>query len=69
MQAVGVNITERVKVKLKPVMPQNFLIDPVATSIEEAMGVAIDEFVSLHQVELSAGTGCVQRRIRRYCCS
>jgi len=33
-------------------MPQNFLIDPVATSVEEAMGVAIDEFVSLHQVEL-----------------
>ena len=43
LQAVGVNITERVKVKLKPVMPQNFLIDPVATSIEEAMGV-VDTF-------------------------
>ena len=52
LQAVGVNIQERVKVKLKPVMPQNFLIDPVSTSVEEAMGVAIDEFVSLHQVEL-----------------
>jgi len=52
LQAVGVNIQERVKVKLKPVMPQNFLIDPVSTSIEDAMGVAIDEFVSLHQVEL-----------------
>ena len=33
-------------------MPQNFLIDPVATSIEDAMGVAIDEFVSMHSVEL-----------------
>ena len=52
LQAVGVNITERVKVKLKPVLPQNFLIDPVATSVEDAMGVAVDEFVSLHQVEL-----------------
>ena len=52
LQAVGVTIQDRVKVKLKPVMPQNFLIDPVATSVEEAMGVAIDEFVSLHQVEL-----------------
>ena len=52
LQAVGVNITERVKVKLKPVLPQNFLIDPVATSVEDALGVAIDEFVSLHQVEL-----------------
>ena len=52
LQAVGVNITDRVKVKLKPVLPQNFLIDPVATSVEDAMGVAIDEFVSMHQVEL-----------------
>ena len=52
LTAVGVNITNRVTVKLKPVMPQNFLIDPVATSIEEAMGVAIDEFVSKHSVEM-----------------
>jgi len=51
LQAVGVNITERVVVKLKPVMPQNFLIDPVATSIDDAMGVAIDEFVGSHHVE------------------
>ena len=51
LQAVGVNITDRVKVKLKPVLPQNFLIDPVATSVEDALGVAIDEFVSMHQVE------------------
>ena len=52
LQAVGVQITERVAIKLKPVLPQNFLIDPVATSIEDAMGVAIDEFVSRHSVEL-----------------
>ena len=52
LQAVGVNITDRVKVKLKPILPQNFLIDPVATSVEDAMGVAVDEFVSKHQVEL-----------------
>ena len=52
LQAVGVTMQDRVKVKLKPVLPQNFLIDPVATSVEDAMGVAIDEFVSRHQVEL-----------------
>ena len=52
LQAVGVSIQERVKVKLKPVLPQNFLIDPVATSIDDALGVCIDEFVSRHQVEL-----------------
>ena len=52
LTAVGVNITDRVVVKLKPVLPQNFLIDPIATSVEDAMGVAIDEFVSKHSVEL-----------------
>jgi hypothetical protein len=52
LQAVGVNVTDRVVVKLKPVLPQNFLIDPVATTVEDAMGVAVDEFVSKHSVEL-----------------
>ena len=52
LQAVGVNITDKVKVKLKPVLPQNFLIDPVATAVEDALGVAVDEFVSRHQVEM-----------------
>ena len=52
MEAVGVNIQDRFVVKLRPVMPQNFLIDPVATSIDDALGVAIDEYVPLHQVEI-----------------
>ena len=51
MQAVGVNIIDRTCVKLRPVMPQNFLIDPVATSIESALGCAVDEFVPSHSVE------------------
>ena len=51
LTAVGVNISTRNVVKLRPVMPQNFLIDPVATSVDEALGVAIDEFVSSHLVE------------------
>ncbi len=57
LTAVGVNITDRLVVKLKPVLPQNFLIDPVATSIEDAMGVAIDEFVSSHSVEIMQEQG------------
>ena len=52
LQAVGVNIEDRVVVRLKPIMPQNFLIDPIATSVDDAMGVAIDEFVSLHHVQM-----------------
>jgi len=51
LQAVGVNIVDRTCVKLRPVMPQNFLIDPVATDIDSALGCAIDEFVSSHLVE------------------
>ena len=57
MQAVGVNISDRFVVKLRPVLPQNFLIDPVATNIDEALGVAIDEFVPIHQVEQDIESG------------
>lgn len=63
LQAVGVNVTDRVVVKLKPVLPQNFLIDPVATSIEDAMGVAIDEFVSKHSVELMQEQGIYREAV------
>lgn len=48
--AIGVQETERVCVKLKPVNPKNFLIDPNADSIEDAMGVAIEKYVSLHKI-------------------
>ncbi len=51
LTAVGVNIVDMTCVKLRPVMPQNFLIDPLATSIEEALGCAVDEFVPMHSVE------------------
>jgi len=52
MQAVGVTVKPRTVVKVRPILPQNFLIDPVASSIEDALGVAIDEFVPKHQVEI-----------------
>jgi len=51
MEAVGVNVSKRTLVRLRPILPQNFRIDPVATNIEEALGVAIDEFVGSHLVE------------------
>ncbi len=52
MLQVGVNETERMIVKLKPVLPQNFLIDPIATSVEDSIGVAVDEYVSPHTIKL-----------------
>jgi hypothetical protein len=48
--AYGVQEKEYFCVKINPVNPKNFLIDPNATSIEDAMGVAIEKFVSIHKV-------------------
>ena len=46
----GVKEEVHVVVNLNPINPQNFIIDPNATSIEDAMGCAIEEFVSAHTV-------------------
>mgnify|MGYP003645068523 FL=1 len=62
LTAVGVNIQERTVCKLRPILPQNFLIDPVATSIEDALGVAIDEYVPKHAIEILQEEG-VYRQI------
>ena len=48
--AYGVQEKEYFCVKVNPVNPKNFLIDPNATSIDDAMGVAVEKFVSIHKV-------------------
>jgi hypothetical protein len=55
--AIGVQEVEKVRVSLRPINPQNFLIDPNATSVEDAMGVAIEEFVSAHSVAQAISQG------------
>lgn len=55
--AVGVEEKDKINVTLKPISPQNFLIDPTATSIEDALGVAIEEFVSAHKVAENVKAG------------
>jgi hypothetical protein len=57
VSAIGVQEVEKVRVALRPISPQNFLIDPNATSIEDAMGVAIEEFVSAHAVAQAINQG------------
>lgn len=52
LEQVGVNEKTRPLIKLNPVQPQNFIMDPVATSIEDAHGAAIEEFVSVSSVEI-----------------
>ena len=51
LTAVGVNIKDRTVVKLRSILPQNFLIDPAACTVEEALGCAIDEHVTPHLIE------------------
>lgn len=51
MEEIGVSEAYKPIVKLNPVQPQNFLIDPSANSVDDALGCAIDEYVSRHIVE------------------
>lgn len=48
--AVGVMERPRICVKLKPIQPNNFLIEPTAVTVEEALGCAVEEFVSRHSI-------------------
>lgn len=52
VNAVGVEEFEKVVIEYRPVHPRNFRIDPAASTIEGALGVAIDEYVPVHQVEM-----------------
>ena len=49
---IGVQPVERPLVKLIPIQPRNFLIDPSATSVDDAMGCAIEEFVPTHKIDI-----------------
>lgn len=59
--AIGVEEYKRISVPLKPVNPKNFLIDPNADSIEDALGVAIEKYVSLHKVVQNMENGTYKK--------
>ena len=48
--AIGVLEGTRTSVSLKPVNPKNFLIDPNCETIDDAMGCAIEKYVSIHKI-------------------
>jgi hypothetical protein len=48
--ATGVVEKDRVAVKIAPTNPKNFLFDPNGTSIEDCMGVAIEQYTAIHKV-------------------
>jgi hypothetical protein len=59
--AIGTVSKDKFNVILNPISPQNFLIDPNATSIADAMGVAIEEFVSSHKVAENMESGVYKK--------
>jgi hypothetical protein len=59
--AVGVEEVPKFNVALKPINPKNFLIDPNATNIEEALGCAIEEYVSYHSVIAGMESGVYKK--------
>lgn len=46
----GVSETNEFVVEVKPIHPKNFFIDPNVSSLDEALGCAIEEFVTAHSV-------------------
>jgi hypothetical protein len=63
MGITAVGVEERVKfnVGLKPINPKNFLIDPVSTNIEDALGCAVEEYVSIHSVVAGMESGVYEK--------
>jgi hypothetical protein len=59
--AIGVEEYSRISVPIKPVNPKNFLIDPNADSIEDALGVAIEKYVSLHKIVQNMENGTYKK--------
>ena len=55
--AIGVQKRKKLSVELKPISPQNFFIDPTATTVNDAMGVGVEEFVSAHKVAENIASG------------
>ena len=53
----GVEKKTRPIVKLNPILPKNFLIDPNATCVSSALGVCVDEFVSIHHIQMLQESG------------
>jgi len=61
MAAIGVMEQERTAVELRPINPKNFLIDPNASTIAEALGCGIEEFVSIHSVVKAMEDGIYEK--------
>jgi hypothetical protein len=50
MAAIGVQEKKQFMVKLNAINPRNFLIDPNALTVEDSLGVAIEEYMSYYTI-------------------
>ena len=48
--AIGVTEEKQFLVELNPIHPRNFLIEPNARTVEDSLGVAVEEYMSFHTV-------------------
>jgi hypothetical protein len=61
ISAIGVIEKPRFAVELRPINPKNFLIDPNATTIGDALGCAVEEFVGMHNVVRAMEAGIYKK--------
>lgn len=50
VQAIGVQEKKQFMVGLNPINPRNFLIDPNAATVDDSLGVAIEEYMSYYTI-------------------
>lgn len=48
--AIGVQEEQKFLVELNPIHPRNFLIEPNARTVDDALGVAVEEYMSFHTI-------------------
>jgi hypothetical protein len=59
--AIGVNKTEQVIVPVKSIHPRNFLWDPNSDNVDDALGVAVEEYTSLFKVVQGIESGIYRK--------
>jgi hypothetical protein len=57
VEELGVVERDKVTVKIKPVNPRNLLIDPNADSVDDSMGIGVEEYISYHHIVRGIATG------------
>lgn len=55
--AYGTGEKDRISVKINPINPKNFLFDPNGVDADDCMGVAIEQYTSIHKIAAGIASG------------